>query len=491
MPLTTPIEEYQNQIHAMPSAQNLPESGFAENWSASLGLSLTEDLPILSRMIPSATAQMRAKQLYDYAKQYPELDEYMQKAWLSEGEDMERAAHYAHDVLGLTDVPVRADYEKRKDEEYDDYRQYTKSVQDRQNGWGVIGQFAGSAHASQLDPLYMLGFFTGYGGASTVLQAATRTAIIEGALETVATPFIMDWKDTVGANYGMSDALTSILVTMGTAGTLGATGKFLGSKIEAARQSQLSVKKATEFIEKHIADNPADAVELESLLHVMKNSPDQDMDVAKLLSANIDLIDKWNKAGPRSHVGKTTDPKQTKQQFVSEQSKLAEATANTSRAEAKMIDELVIEDEIARIEREVVNSPEIQELVAELDKYRDWFGDELLDHAHPNLLNRVREIQETLRSPEMLDAKAQIRELKKLKKELPKYYDNPQELRKATEVVEAVEETLEEVDTAVRRRTETTELTGDIHKMVVKEYTTVEEMNVVLDELDSIKARDC
>ena len=200
-----------------------PETGFVENWQAALHQSLTEDTPILSRLIPSDTESMYKKKIYGYVSDGTISPE----AYKAYRGDFGGLMDYASKELGLHDIPTQEAFNEAKMNEYADYRKTADNIYKDQSKWGMVGQFAGAAHAITLDPLYATAFFTGYGGAATALQAAVRVGAIEGGIELAAQPLIAEFKDDIGADYGASEMITNVLLATIGGGALAGAGKAI------------------------------------------------------------------------------------------------------------------------------------------------------------------------------------------------------------------------------------------------------------------------
>ena len=206
------MNELERRLSQLPPVTFEPKTGFSENWQAALGLAMTEDLPITSRLIPSVAEQRREKILYDHYRNGNIPDNVWNYFDGDAGVDMEELAEYANRYLGLDDVPTREEFETARQQEYANYRQHSQRVFDQQDGWGMVGQFAGNMHATVMDPLYAASFFTGYGMASTTLKAIAAVGAVEAGIEVAAQPFIKSWKDEIGAKYGAADMVANVLL---------------------------------------------------------------------------------------------------------------------------------------------------------------------------------------------------------------------------------------------------------------------------------------
>lgn len=256
-------------------------TGFWENYNAALGITLTEDLPIVSRFIPSFIESEQTKKILDYNKQGIISDELLD---YYDG-DMDGLLYYARHELGLTDLLTPEEYQKKYKEEYSIYRNYSNEVMSHASLLGKFGSLVGSAHAYMLDPLYAVSAFTGYGTAATALQAAVNAMVVEGAISALAQPFKMQWKHRIGADYSATDAIVDTLITAGSAGIISGLGKAVSNMF--SKGEPLRVKDARPLFEKVAKDYPE---EMKPLL-ITLDSADENAPLDKVLkeSEQIDV----------------------------------------------------------------------------------------------------------------------------------------------------------------------------------------------------------
>jgi len=280
------------------------KTGFGENYVAALGLTITEDLPIVSRFIPSIVESERTKKILDYHKQGLVSDEILN---YYDG-DTDGLVYYARNELGLTDLPSKEDYEKALKEEYKIYRNYSEDVFAHSNFLGKIGAMAGTAHAYTLDPLYAVSAFTGYGTAATVAQAFVNAAVVESTISAVAQPFKIQWKHRIGADYDATDAIKDVVFTGLTAGVISGAGKYLKNVLSP---SDLTVGDGLNFFRKVAKDSPENANAIKPLMTVLE-SEDPKKPLGEALKANEDIDRAVNKV--YTNTEKPFDPEMFKRE---------------------------------------------------------------------------------------------------------------------------------------------------------------------------------
>jgi len=239
-----------------------------------------------------------------------------------DGTDYDGLAEYANKVLGLKDVPIYEDYEKQRQEEYANYRATSQEVFDKQSLWGKVGQFAGQGHAMAIDPLYAVSFFTGYGAANTVLQAAVRVGLTEAAIETVAQPFVKSWKDEVGADYSGADMLTNIVLAGTGAGIIAGAGKGL---------STVLVKDATKHLNK--SNDPA----LNPIKHVI-DQHDGEENLLKVLRGDEGVDIQSNNLTPKTDASIGFDLRSAEEVLAMQEELFRQRVAKTTAERQAVID---------------------------------------------------------------------------------------------------------------------------------------------------------
>lgn len=99
-------------------------------------------------------------------------------------------------------------------------------------GWeGVVASFVGGAGGAMTDPLTAPSLFLGGGPgaartvAGRILSVATKEALLNGATEAAAQPFVQDWRRQAGLDHGYDEAARNVLFAATLGGLLGAGGR--------------------------------------------------------------------------------------------------------------------------------------------------------------------------------------------------------------------------------------------------------------------------
>lgn len=260
------------------AADHTEESGFLENWNAALGLAISEDLPIVSRMVPTEVESSQKKLIRDYI----ESGDIPYSVAMFYGDDFNGLRGYGKTKLGLEGLYTDEDYREARNQEYRTMREYSHSVFERSSGMGLVGQIAGQAHAMMLDPVYAVSTLTGYGMAATIGKAFLMTAAIEAGVETVAQIPKMSFKEEIDSEYSGAQALTEIAFAGLGAGTIAALGK--GASKLAGKMfgpEDLTVGDAI-----HVFENMAkNAPEVEPILNTLRHA-DPSENLSKVLEAD-------------------------------------------------------------------------------------------------------------------------------------------------------------------------------------------------------------
>lgn len=236
MDISSPNKNFKSFLRSQNVATAQPRTGFLENWETALNQTFYEGMSFSQYLVSKPYRKERNKRLMEYVNSgaIPE-DEVAGFRGLN-GEDLNwhlLAVHakkkYNLDVLDDDEIKQRV----REDLKYP--RRHAQEVQERANLPGLIGQFAGTAHASFLDPVLMPGLFVGYGEAAhgarflnQVAKTALKVGLVEGGLEAGRQIPIAMWKHDIGVDYGVGDAIANIALVTGTAGGIGATAEAIG-----------------------------------------------------------------------------------------------------------------------------------------------------------------------------------------------------------------------------------------------------------------------
>lgn len=494
----SPIEEYEQGLMQQTKGVHRQDSGFVENYQHQLGVTIRQYTPLISRALPSDAEAFRTKQLMDYAKDYPELNDMMGRAWTPDRQlNLEKAAVYANKTLGLTDVPIQEDYRKRVDEEYDSERLRVQEVADRANWAGVAGKFAGIGHGSIMDPVYMTGLFTSYGGAATALQTSLKVGAIEAGIEALATPFIMDFHSDIGSEYTASEAFINVMAAGVLSGGAAGVGKWFQLRGEAKfnkmfadlspEQLDDSVFAWSSQLKDRVAADPELNAHLKPIIHTLDNYPDQTAKAADVIK--LDAARTINSNKPyMNRTAPVNDDLTPEQVFANERQNLE--TFFERSQDAKLRDELIMEDRIEELKRELA-APELK---AEFKKLQRWVKG-LGDSASDKLLNRMKEIQEVLHTPERMAKHGEIMELQRALQDVGAEYKEIKKIKQAVDNAAVRERPpVKEVKIKGKSEAKSVDKVSDTipeEQKIHQEYDEINDMDLALEEIEEIKARDC
>lgn len=184
----------------------------------------------------------------------------------------------ARDRLGL---PVRSDDEVNEAIRGDIRRNAAEAnrVMGQASFTGKVGAVVGTLHAAMLDPPAIVGSVFGLGAAAKGATVLSRLAIAVGvgagsamAEEVVIQPFVYRWKQDVGLDYSVDDALKNIKYAAIGGGILGGSFKTAGEFVVGTRKFLNSrnvsqVKDASPAAKEAFSRLTDRVVEAESLPH--------------------------------------------------------------------------------------------------------------------------------------------------------------------------------------------------------------------------------
>lgn len=241
-----------------------PPSGWVDSYQSGLTTQLMVDNPVTPRLpwFESNTDRFMKTKLQEHydSGQIPEED-WQRFTGFRVGQFAPRwteLADYANKELGLQDVPTLDDYEKQRQQEYQDVVAHDDEIAANQSLVGKLGSLAGRAHAAAIDPVYALGMMSGYSAGAGALQVALYTGASEGLLEAVAAPMKHEWKTGLGMEHSAADAFTDVITAATGGAILGGAGKVF---------ADVTVKGALKVLNK-VGDRPV----LRPIRQVLENS---------------------------------------------------------------------------------------------------------------------------------------------------------------------------------------------------------------------------
>lgn len=273
-----------DQLNSTPAAEQpgVPSS-FGEVWQTSLGQTIENDLSV----------SFALKEWLDgiYAERNKKIDGLiangdmpaMYKEMVGDTVSYGEAAWIARDKYGLnirTDDDVNAiirDDLKRS-------KAYADDVFQRAPWYTTPARFGGTIHGYMVDPINMAGMLIGLGpeakGASylaNAIRAGVKTAAIVGGLETGIQASVYSWKNDVGIDYSVSDALKNIAAATGGAFVFGAGLKTVGQFAERTSAFLKSRRLSRLLAEGDPAAKEAKALLENKLLELQQLDPKTDI----------------------------------------------------------------------------------------------------------------------------------------------------------------------------------------------------------------------
>lgn len=259
------------------------ETGFAQNFRVLVGQIIDEDLSI-SEYIHNADKRERNAALRERAK----TDEDFRNQAMPHIHRGRRGTRFDYEALAElakeTDPSVMTDEEldAQVKQELDMRREYAEDVMNRADGWGVAGQAAGAITATMLDPALYPGLAFGPSGAvkaATAMRAfgggAARVGAFTAGEEAVIQSQVMDWKERIGVEHTMSDAMLSIGLATGAGAIVGGAVGVLSRMVSGDDLANPVAKQAQErFVS---GEGNAAARTLKQMEYELSNAPDPEM----------------------------------------------------------------------------------------------------------------------------------------------------------------------------------------------------------------------
>ena len=200
-----------------------PPAGFGESFLSSFGQSLREDVAGVSQGIfESKLSQKQAErnaliekvtgQPFTLSPTYP----VPQPVDIDSGKPgtIVDALRYnkAINELSAAHPEIKNDDELRREliTEYRRKRDESAKVSSASHGLAAVGEFAGSAAASQLNPLYLAILPFGASVSAGIVRTALTNAGIVGAAEALSQPFTYRFKKEIESPYTATEAITNV-----------------------------------------------------------------------------------------------------------------------------------------------------------------------------------------------------------------------------------------------------------------------------------------
>lgn len=239
MRLTSPQTRFKAYAKSLGSAKYEAPTGFADNWSAAMKITMNEDMSYSRSAVTKEAEAERTKTLMGYHEDGTIPDEIFSNFQNSgveyKGLKDSLLAEYANKNLNLKDV-------KTDEEIYTSIRKSLKGDRDTaqnvfQNATygGMLARFLAPMSAMLLDPVYIPTYFIGIGAAAKgaqILSIAAKVAAAESTMELVKQSNVYGWKADIGVDYSIREAATQVAIAAGVAGgvTAGIGAVSLGLK---------------------------------------------------------------------------------------------------------------------------------------------------------------------------------------------------------------------------------------------------------------------
>ena len=214
-----------------PVAKARPPSTKFENWMAAMHMNWYEGMSRSRQKVMKEYSEDRNRKILDTINNRPELGKQFSGFYYGPGSvDWKHAAIWAKS-RGI-DVETNDELMERIRKDVKVYRTYAEDIFDRATWGGKIVQFGGYAHTDMLDPVLWPAMLVGYQQAAlatkflqTVARTGLRVGAAEALMETVRQVPVYTWKQDVGADYSVKDAMLAIITTGVAAGGLGASAE--------------------------------------------------------------------------------------------------------------------------------------------------------------------------------------------------------------------------------------------------------------------------
>jgi len=213
--------------------QNISAPGFGETFTASLGLTIDEDLSISQSLNREGWQNRRELIVQKINEDALNRDDYLDRRGKF---DWNRAANDLNDPFIKTDQVL----EQERREMLAGRRKYAEDVIARGNG---MAQFLGMANAFMLDPISIATMPIAFPAttakslsiAGRALLTARNAAVIETATELAIQPFVYEHKQDIESPYTYKDALQNIAGAAIGAGALGGIGGGVSGYLRKVR----------------------------------------------------------------------------------------------------------------------------------------------------------------------------------------------------------------------------------------------------------------
>ena len=251
--------------------QNLTTTGFGQNAAASAAQTIAQDLPI-SKMIAHSDHISRDNSIRDMIKS-GEIPDSTVNQFIEPKKPYHPAGYQTIDYAALGDhlaaqgnehIPTQNSLNEQMQDNIDVIQRNYDEISSRQSNTGWVGSQAGAIVTSMGDPVNLS---VSIALPVTKIVPSTLwgklgTSFIQGAAvglatEIVTQPLIMDWKEDIGVEYGLDEAIFNATVNtfaggfldMGGTGVKALYGKGKGMLKGRKDVSKMSPKEVVDIID--------------------------------------------------------------------------------------------------------------------------------------------------------------------------------------------------------------------------------------------------
>ncbi len=257
MTYATEMREVEQNVQSNLTDRPKLSTGFSENYVASVGQVLDENLSISEQLVRGeglwgqfSDSQFnygdRNKEIMRLRKEGTVTDDEILAFTRTQGRNKHRItnygmlAEYLQNERGL-EIETNEDIDANMRQALKDRKEYAADVVARQNGFGAVGEVAGGFVGYGMEPITI----AGVGFESVLLarsayamsQATTRigralqtakAGVVAGAVsEAMIQPELFNWKEEIGVDMTWGDALMNIAAVAVTSGVIGSAAGFL------------------------------------------------------------------------------------------------------------------------------------------------------------------------------------------------------------------------------------------------------------------------
>jgi hypothetical protein len=212
----TPVKDEQERRTNLGSAKYQETSGFLENFAEGFRLEFNDNNSI-GMLINGETKVSQAQQIFEARNNgdIPDdvIEMYSNPTSSSTELDLDSLAKWLNKNRGTT-IPTNEEVNSQLRTKLKNLHASAENTYSRATWWGKGGNILGSMASILVDPVYIPAMALGAGGAARGISVLAGRIAAEGvawgASEAVKQQIVYDWKNSIGVQYSMDDALKNI-----------------------------------------------------------------------------------------------------------------------------------------------------------------------------------------------------------------------------------------------------------------------------------------